>query len=598
MKLTRYALLLVMAAGLGFVTCNPGSSLAKWTIIAYYDGNCDLDLSKNGNSWVIAEAQEIERVGSTDQVQVIGMVGSLKTGGQCKYYRLEKHENELPDQLSSTVLEDLGTKDMSDKATLTNFIRFVIEEYPADHYMLMLKDHGGGWRGACIDEQNGAGNMMTMPTIRAALDTFHFDIIAFDACLMSMVEVAYELKDKADYLVASQFVTYAGTYGGEEWMTYLTGNPDASALDLAKKIVEACMNANERHQHTGHMAVTDLSQLDVLASKISTLGNDMVTHTGEHADEVFNAFGQTHRTELDDPCFCDLREFCLKLKQEPNLKTIPKIVEDCDNVVSAINAAVPMTRTNAVGVSRGGLCIYFPYHDTLFDSTDYVQCRFQSTTWQNFLSKFIAALSGGGTDKGSAYIQSTPGGATVWWDGTNTGSTTPLLVYNTPAGNHQVKLTLSGYNDWDSTVTVRAGETTQVHATLQQGGGGSATVTGTVTWIGGGLPSAYTLVYIDTLSGTQAYPIAQTQVDPATGNYSASVSLTSSLQVLAEAWDDVNNNQTYDIGVDGWGFYDPDGNQEWTTNDQFTISPGQTVPNINITLHLATDSRNPRRLVW
>lgn len=600
MKLLKYALLPVVALSLvvTLTTCDKGPDKAKWTIIAYYDGNCDLDLTKNGNSWVIAEAQEIERVGSTDEVQVVGMVGSLKTGGQCKYYRLEKHDNELPDQLSSTVLEDLGSKDMSDKATLNNFIRYCTEEYPADRYMLMIKNHGSGWRGACVDEQLGGGHIMSMPEIREALDTFHFDVIAFDACLMSMVEVAYELRARADYLVASQFVTYAGTYGGEEWMTYLTGNPDAGGLDLGKQIVTACENANKRNSFIGHMAVTDLSKLDALASRISTLGSDLVTHTGQYAGEVFDAFYQTHSTELDDPTFCDLREFCVKLKDEPGLKTIQKIVDDCNDVISGINDAVPMTKTNAVGISRGGLCLYFPYDDTLFDSTNYVKCQFESVKWQNFLSKFIAARGGGGGgDKGAAYITSTPDGATVWWDGNNTGATTPLLIYNTPAGSHQVKLTMTGYSDWDSTVSVVANDTIQVHGTLTGGGGQTCTVTGTVTWPGHAL-SNYCIAFLDTTDGANIYELMNTTVNPSTGSFGFQFQISGNMLVLADAWDDVNNSGWPPDAGDGWGFYDKDGDNQWTVNDQFTIGPGMSVTNINITLEQESFDGRPRQLTW
>lgn len=77
--------------------------------------------------------------------------------------------DELPDSVSSTILKDLGTKDMSDPTTLTNFIKYGIENYSADHYVLILDDHGGGWRGACYDEQNGAGDLMSMPDIKKAL---------------------------------------------------------------------------------------------------------------------------------------------------------------------------------------------------------------------------------------------------------------------------------------------------------------------------------------------------------------------------------------------------------------------------------------------
>lgn len=400
MRYVRTILLAMVAVGLVITAgCSLfGKKKPKWTILAYYDGNCNLDTTKNSTSWVIAEAQELEKVGSTDQVQVFAMMGSLKSSGNCKYYHFEKHENELPDQISSTVIEDLGTKDMSDKRTLKDFIIAGRTRYPAEHYMLMIKDHGGGWRGACIDDQNGAHRMMSLPELREALDTFDFDIISFDACLMSMVEVAYELRHNAKYLVASQFVTYAGTYGSEEWLGYLTATPTSSALDLAKKIATSCMNANVQHQVTGHQAVTDLdsTKTKALAAKIGTLGNDLVTYTGQYGAEVLDAFTQTHSTELDDPAFCDIREFCVKLLLEPHLKDITVVKDDANAVISALNDCIPLTTTNATSVPRGGLCIHFPYRTDMFDSSNYVKCQFTATNWYTFLSQFIAAVGGGG----------------------------------------------------------------------------------------------------------------------------------------------------------------------------------------------------------
>src|SRR5512136_3030159 len=109
----KAVVLVLMMAAVALVAGCHKSNKAKWTIIAYYDGNCDLDVSRNGNSWVVAEAQQAEQVGSTDDVQMIAMVGSVRLGGQCKYYRIEKNTDELPDSLKSPVLEVLGTKAMS-----------------------------------------------------------------------------------------------------------------------------------------------------------------------------------------------------------------------------------------------------------------------------------------------------------------------------------------------------------------------------------------------------------------------------------------------------------------------------------------------------
>jgi hypothetical protein len=602
MKYLRLTLLALIGIAIIVGTnCNLfGKAKAKWTVIGYYDGNNNLDNGQNGSSWVISEAQEAEKVGSTDKVEYVAMVGSLKTGGQCKYYHLEKKLNELPDSLSSTVLEKLGTKDMSDKTTLTNFISYAKQKYPAEHYMLMLKDHGGGWRGAMVDEQNGAGGLMSMATLAQALDTFHFDVIAFDACLMGMVEVGYELRHKADYLVASQFITYAGTYGSSEWLGYLVANPTATGLDLAKEIVQATQNADIAKQFDGQMAAIDLSKMDALVSNIATLGNNLVTASGNHGDEVLDALTKTHSTELDDPAFVDLREYCKQILQEPNLKNVNVLVSAANAVISSINDAVPMTMTNVSGISRGGLCIHFPHTVDAFDSANYVKCQFQSSNWPAFLSVFIQATGGGTT--GSIHIVSTPAGAEAFLDGTDLQAVTPLTVNGVPAGSHAVKLTLNGYQDWNGNVNVTAGQTAEVNATLQTGGGGGATLNGAVTWAGHGLTNPI-YVILDTVSGSY-YSGWEYGTANSDGTFSFTFDIPSNNNCLVTAFDDVNNDGYINTG-DGWGWWDVDhsGGTGPDQGDLFSLSSGQTINNITIALTLVSDDkgpgiRGPHQIAW
>jgi len=573
-----------MVVSLVFIGCGK-TKKAKWTILAYMDGNNNLDISLNGNSYCIADAQEMEKIGSTDDVQIMVMIGSLKTGGNCKYYYIEKFENEMPDSISSKVIENLGTKDMSDKTTLQNFIRAGMENYPAEHYMLIIDDHGGGWRGSCSDEQNGAGDLMTMPDMRLALDTIHFDVIVFHACLMSMVEVAYELKDNADYMIASQFtMPMQSILGSEQWLAYLTANPNTTPLEISKKIVEAVYATANNKQKQAHMAVTDLTKMTALASKISNLGNMLVTETGDNWNEVLDAFNSTHYTQWDDPAFCDLREFCKKVLQEPNLQNINLIKNAAQEVIDGINEAVPMTMTNVSGLTRGGLNIHFPHNTELFDSTKYVACQFRSTNWHAFLSKFISSTGGGG-GTGTLVVNSTPTGATVWLNGSNTNYTTNVTFTNVNPGNYEVKLTLTGYYDWIDTVVVVAGQTTTVNATLQQQGGQTLTVSGVVTWPGHSL-SNYCIAFLDTSHTNTIWPVGIVSVNPATGIYTIIYSLSAPLEAYVEAFDDVNNNGYIDSG-EGLGYWDANGNGQW--DDMLTFQPGQTVNNADIVLFTVTE---------
>jgi len=81
----------------------------------------------------------------------------------------------------------------------------IVEMYPAESYGLVLWSHGTSWLPAgrrlrSFGEDDG--QQMNIPALAAILPV-HFDFILMDACLMGSIEVVYELKDKADFILAS-----------------------------------------------------------------------------------------------------------------------------------------------------------------------------------------------------------------------------------------------------------------------------------------------------------------------------------------------------------------------------------------------------------
>jgi len=67
---------------------------------------------------------------------------------------------------------------------------------------------------------------------------------------------------------------------------------------------------------------------------------------------------------------------------------------------------------------------------------------------------------------GEVMVYSSPTGASILIDGVYCG-TTPGKVSDIPAGNHILRLTMSGYHDYEGSIYVIAGETTQGYGTLQ-----------------------------------------------------------------------------------------------------------------------------------
>lgn len=84
----------------------------------------------------------------------------------------------------------------------------VFSDFPAESYGLVLWSHGEGW--LPYDSANTRwfgqdnNNYMNISDLRKAMKTLpHLDFLLFDACFMQSIEVAYELRDCADYFLGS-----------------------------------------------------------------------------------------------------------------------------------------------------------------------------------------------------------------------------------------------------------------------------------------------------------------------------------------------------------------------------------------------------------
>jgi len=145
-----------------------------------------------------------------------------------------------------------------------------------------------------------------------------------------------------------------------------------------------------------------------------------------------------------------------------------------------------------------------------------------------------AHVTGGGTTNvhatlsqatGSISVTSTPSGASISLDGVPVNQITPYTIPNAEPGHHTLKLTLAGYQDWTDTVSVTAGKTVKVSATLTSISG-SATITST--------PSG-AAIYVKTHSGDSYIgktPHTDTAVPP--GDYTITLSLAGYLDCTKE----------------------------------------------------------------
>jgi hypothetical protein len=441
----------------------------KWTILGYFDGNNPQDQdSLDGHSYVIKDVQELEKIDSTQDVQIVVMLSSFKTEGNCSYYHIQRHLDELPDQISSEVLSDLGKKDMSLFATLRDFIDYGVDKYPAEHYMLVINDHAAGWKGLCSDAVNGGGSWMSLSDLSSALTGHNFDIIWFYTPSLATAEVAYQIKDQADYMIASQYQWYPDNImGADIWLSYLTEYPNTDVREFARRIPQAVDSAAylvSPYKHF-HSATINLSKLSSLASNVSNLAQSLVNLTGSNWTNVWSAWDISHNYDDCDSLPLDLREFARRIQDQTVLDTT--IRNRALLVENSVNSAVITQYLYPEYPTISGISIHFPWDESSFDSTDYSQLHFAETGWDDFLSVFIQTYSG--SYAGSLDVRSNPTGAKVYIDGVDTGDLTNVIIGGVMPGSHDVKLVKTGYKDWSISIILLPQQTRIIYANLVPG---------------------------------------------------------------------------------------------------------------------------------
>lgn len=107
------------------------------------------------------------------------------------------------------IRQRLGELDSADPPSVLGFARWALAQCrPDQHLVISFSMHGGGLSGISADDSNGKSSL-SLAKLKDAFGALAregrtFDIIGFDACLMSSFEVATALQPFATYLLASE----------------------------------------------------------------------------------------------------------------------------------------------------------------------------------------------------------------------------------------------------------------------------------------------------------------------------------------------------------------------------------------------------------
>ena len=281
-----------------------------------------------------------------------------------------------------TSFEKLGEKNTGDPTVLTDFLTWTVTAAPANHYALVLWNHGSGLDGSNYDDESNDNLQISEIVAGVKNSGVALDLLSFDACLMSMVENAYSLKDTAKVISASQELE-EGT--GQDYTTAfstLKVSPNlVNALALGQGMVDSFA---KQYVGTGTtcdtFSVIDTSTLTALAASLASFSSTITTADIANFRTVV---GKTSTYgDGSFPAYHDMGQ----VMRGMSASTTGALKAAADAVIKALDASVFARTSDARG--SFGLSIYIPLSasekDTAFaDHSGYAN----ATGWASLLGK-------------------------------------------------------------------------------------------------------------------------------------------------------------------------------------------------------------------
>lgn len=301
---------------------------------------------------------------------------------------------------------DMGEINMGDPKTLEDFATWAMQNYPADHYYMSIDDHGGGITGIAWDDTNGH-DQLTTAELHGALQTItqngqqKIDLFAYEACLMGMVENAYDISPFTEYIFFFPTISWTNnasypSYFGD---SRFTANTDGATLgDIVFDVYYGAVT------QPYVVSLVESNQLDSVETALNTWAGALRNQLGDNKAAITSARSAAQKVDAnnddlanDDDAYVDLWDVADKIATEGIA------VAESNALKAAIEAAVrrvnyrpgdslvPVNYENA-----HGLTIFWPQSSrTPYPYLEYINGSLYSATsdgtWDDFLMAYHGA---------------------------------------------------------------------------------------------------------------------------------------------------------------------------------------------------------------
>lgn len=399
---------------------------ADWTLAIYLDSDNDLDF------WAQEDVNQMLSIGSTESVNII-LLWDTEIGPAHVYHVLK---GELREQ------EDCGLHgvetNMGDSETLREFVTYATSNFESEYFLLVLWNHGDDSLGVCFDYDTGADDSidyLTHQEVVSALTDYEVDVLLFAACILAMVEVAYEYYASGadiDYVVASEGYDPMPGFPWDTILTKLVAQPGMAPLTLATTLVDEHVdyyNVKHRGEEGPHQdgqleddpgtawwymsyehvtfSVIELSGMGEVVCDIKDMASALILEMDEYASIVSYARAQAilpwsqngwERT-VDLPTLVEaIRD-----------RSLGAVMSACENVMMSLSDAVVYYRSIDERSGYEGMGVLFPRSLAMYENCQvnvghwpmpqwseyYGQMLFVDEIWLDFLDAYWSAAPSG-----------------------------------------------------------------------------------------------------------------------------------------------------------------------------------------------------------
>ncbi|MBI5091567.1 MAG: peptidase C11 [Candidatus Hydrogenedentes bacterium] len=396
----------------------------SWTVMVYMAGDNDLDPEG------VTDLVEMKKVGSTNKINIIAEFDRAE-GHVARRYYLRKGGI-----VSGDAVDSLGGVNTGDPRRLSDFILWGVTNYPAEHYLLVLWNHGQGWDDTDLFAGERHRALRRLASGRVCHALFHtpvrnmlnkargsmaarailiddnakdfldnqemkkvladaakllgrkLDILGMDACLMSMAEVGYQIRESADFTVASEQTEPGAGWPYNTILGALAKNPAMKPAKLSALIVDKYLASYVPADSVTYSAC-DLSKADDVAKTVAALASALKASLKDPAavQRIQSVRGKVQSYAVRDNI--DLVDFCLLLV---DAGSDAPVTAACKGVITAVQTAY-VTKQGYKGEdmkNSHGLAIYFPIGDVspLYQGLDFSK----ATGWDAFLKAYLRTV--------------------------------------------------------------------------------------------------------------------------------------------------------------------------------------------------------------